>query len=85
MAEHSVEQLQELEKRIQKGEHLRIQAQTKLEGLETQRKETEEELKSMGVDPSKAQAEIEKLEKEMAKQISEIEALLPSDELDTYR
>lgn len=82
---HSTEDIQALEKRIKEGERLRIQAQTKLEGLEEQRKDTEEELRKLGVDPSKTEEEIARLEKEIEQELKEIEALLPSEELSEYK
>lgn len=83
--EHNKSRIRELEEKIQQGERLRIQAQTKLEGLESQRKETEEELNALGVDPVNAQAEIEKLEKEIEAELKAIEDLLPSADITNYR
>ena len=83
--EHNKTRIRDIEEKIQKSERLRIQAQTKLEGLETQRKETEDELKALGVDPEHAQAEIEKLEAEIEKDLAAIEALLPSEDIISYR
>lgn len=83
--EHNKSRIREIEEKIQKSEHLRIQAQTKLEGLETQRKETEDELISLGINPKDAAGEIEKLEKEIEEELKAIEDLLPSALLSEYR
>lgn len=83
--EHNKTRIRKIEEDIQKSERLRIQAQTKLEGLETQRGETEDELKALGVNPEDAQTEIEKLEKEIEEELKQIEALLPSESLTEYR
>lgn len=83
--EHNKTRIRDIEEQIQQSERLRIQAQTKLEGLELQRNETEEDLKSLGVNPDDAQAEIEKLEKDIEKELNNIEALLPSELLAEYR
>lgn len=83
--EHNKTRIRDIEEQIQQSERLRIQAQTKLEGLELQRNETEEDLKSLGVNPDDAQAEIEKLEKDIEKELNNIEELLPSELLAEYR
>jgi len=84
LMDYHKQKIEELEQAIQKGEHLRIQAQTKLEGLETQKKETENELKALGVNPEKAEEEIKKLEEELNRALTEIDALIPSDIINQY-
>lgn len=74
-----------LAKEIRTAENTKIQAETRLESLETQYQEVNKEFTDMGIDPKDAVSEKEKIEKEMAKLEEEINALLPHEAIKAYQ
>lgn len=74
-----------LAKEIRTAENTKIQAETRLESLETQYQEVNKEFTDMGIDPKDAVSEKEKIEKEMAKLEEEINTLLPHDAIEAYQ
>ena len=71
--------LQQLKKKIEAGKMKKIQAETRISSLQDQYKRTATELKRLGIDPKNAESTIEELEKEIAKEMAEIQALLPNE------
>lgn len=81
---NSAEKLAALDKQIRNCERVKIQAQTKLEGLLEQHKETNQELVALGVDPKKTQESLKALELEIQAELAELEALIPTETLESY-
>ena len=81
---NSAEKLAALDKQIRNCERVKIQAQTKLEGLLEQHKETNQELVALGVDPKKTQESLKALELEIQAELAELEALIPTETLECY-
>jgi len=71
------ERLEALKKKIEKGKMQKIQAETRISSLQEQYKKTAEDLKALGIDPKKAKETILEMEKEIERELSEIESLLP--------
>ena len=82
---NSAEKLAALDKQIRNCERVKIQAQTKLEGLLEQHKETNQELVALGVDPKKTQESLKALELEIQAELAELEALIPTETLESYQ
>lgn len=79
------EKIVDLEKTLKKGEMIRVQAATRLQSLEEQFNETNQELQDLGVNPKESQQALEDLEKEVETEIKELEALLPFDAIRDYK
>lgn len=77
-------ELAKVEKAIQAAEQLRQKALAQKDVYEQQLKEVEEELRRMGVDPSKAKDEILRLEQEIDLLLKELNAMIPYDLLQKY-
>lgn len=62
---------------INNAEKARIQAETKKDGFRMQYDELNKELKSLGVEPKEAGKFLAELEAEIAREIQELETLVP--------
>lgn len=71
-------QIQQLKKQIEMGKMKKIQSETRITSLQDQYKRTAAELKDLGIEPSKAEDTIKQLEVEIARELSEIQALMPT-------
>jgi chromosome segregation ATPase len=71
-------QLQLIRKNIESGKMQKVQAETRISSLQDQYKRNAANLKELGIDPKNAKDTIAQLEDEIAKDMKEIEALLPA-------
>lgn len=71
------ERLEVLKKKIEQGKMLKVQAETRISSLKEQYKKTATELKALGIEPKDAKETILAMEKEIEKELAEIELLLP--------
>lgn len=78
MSNH-LENLAVLEKKVREAERLQIQAESRKQSLAEQLEGIKLEVKSLGVDPSKLEEEIQALESSINEELGNIEKLLPSD------
>lgn len=68
-----------LKSRIEAAKTSRARAQAQFEAQENRKNEIEEEMRRLGVDPMQADAEIERLDREIADHLAQAEALVPAD------
>lgn len=73
------DQITDLKKRIEVAKNKKIKAETRLEQLQTQKKELIDEIVSLGFEPDNLEEDIKKLEKEIQELILEAEKLLPKN------
>lgn len=73
------DQITDLKKRIEVAKNKKIKAETRLEQLQTQKKELIDEIVSLGFEPDNLEENIKKLEKEIQELILEAEKLLPKN------
>lgn len=74
-----------INKEIRNAENARLQAQTRLDSLEEQYREINDEFKTLGIEPKNAVKAKEEMEKEMSKMEQEINKLLPHDSIKNYK
>lgn len=79
------DRINKLNKDIRTAENIKIQADTRLESLEEQYADINNEFKELGIDPKDAVTEKEKIEQEMNKLEQEINELLPKEVIDAYK
>lgn len=77
--QHLTNQLETLRKQIEAGKMKKVQAETRITSFTEQYNKTAEELKALGIDPKKAAETIAEMEQSIAKEIAEIQKLLPSN------
>lgn len=73
------EKIQTIESKIEKGKSLLAKAEGKLETLEQQRVSIVNEISKLGISPSNINFEITNLERQIEKELQEIEQLLPEE------
>ena len=82
--ENITKELQAVEHAIKKSEELRQQAITKKGFYETALKETDDELKKLGTTAEAGRLELEKIDKEIEKNLEDIKSMIPYDLLTKY-
>lgn len=73
------QELVKIKDAIEKAKDMRYRAEAKLEELENQKSRLLDELKDLGVKPEELDREIERLEQEIEKGLTETLALIPKD------
>lgn len=79
------QRLAKLNEEIRKAENAKIQAETRLESLESQYRGINDEFVALGIDPKDALTEKEELEKEMVAMEEEINRLLSGQNIQEYK
>lgn len=82
--ESLINELQQTERALKASEQLRMRAIANKGAYETQLKENEAELKTLGTTAEQAEEEIRKIDAQIAEKLKKIKEMIPYDLLNKY-